>query len=94
MGIKEVQISTYSSFEQRRRQDLACQWNCAGENVDNILFRLIYLRGIEARQPNSAIRKCISVRLIHSGKTVTAFVPYDGGLNFIEQNVNRAFFLV
>lgn len=31
--------------------------------------------GVEAKQPNSAIRKCVRVQLIKNGKKVTAFVP-------------------
>src|SRR5207245_1870241 len=30
--------------------------------------------GIEAKQPNSAVRKCVRVQLIKNGKTVTAFL--------------------
>ena len=37
--------------------------------------------GVEAKQPNSAIRKCVRVQLIKNGKKVTAFVPNDGCLN-------------
>ena len=33
--------------------------------------------GVEAKQPNSAIRKCVRVQLIKNGKKVTAFVPVD-----------------
>lgn len=29
--------------------------------------------GVEAKQPNSAIRKCVRVKLIKNGKNVTAF---------------------
>jgi ribosomal protein uS12 len=43
--------------------------------------------GVEAKQPNSAIRKCVRVQLIKNGKKVTAFVPNDGCLNFVEENV-------
>ncbi len=42
--------------------------------------------GIESRQPNSAIRKCVRVQLVKNGKVVTAFVPGDGGLNFIDEH--------
>ncbi|TIB09038.1 hypothetical protein E3P89_03323 [Wallemia ichthyophaga] len=42
--------------------------------------------GVEAKQPNSAIRKCVRVQLIKNGKKVTAFVPNDGGLNFVDEN--------
>lgn len=46
--------------------------------------------GIEAKQPNSAIRKCARVQLIKNGKKIAAFVPNDGCLNFIEENVSAA----
>lgn len=62
--------------------------------------------GVEAKQPNSAIRKCVRVQLIKNGKksaatflraicsipvltiprAVTAFVPNDGCLNFVDEN--------
>ena len=42
--------------------------------------------GVEAKQPNSAIRKCVRVQLIKNGKKVIAFVPNDGCLHFIEEN--------
>ncbi len=42
--------------------------------------------GVESRQPNSAIRKCVRVQLVKNGKVVTAFVPGDGGLNFIDEH--------
>nr|QVU21305.1 ribosomal protein S23 [Salpingoeca prava] len=42
--------------------------------------------GVEAKQPNSAIRKCVRVQLIKNGKKITAFVPRDGCLNFVDEN--------
>jgi len=42
--------------------------------------------GIEARQPNSAIRKAVRVQLIKNGKQVTAFTPGDGAINFIDEH--------
>uniref|UniRef100_A0A670JZN7 Small ribosomal subunit protein uS12 n=1 Tax=Podarcis muralis TaxID=64176 RepID=A0A670JZN7_PODMU len=39
-----------------------------------------------AKQPNSAIRKNVRVQLPKNGKKITAFVPIDGFLNFIEEN--------
>ncbi|CAN0483031.1 unnamed protein product [Ectocarpus sp. 12 AP-2014] len=49
--------------------------------------------GIEAKQPNSAIRKCVRVQLIKNGKKLAAFVPRDGCLNFTDENVSPFFFL-
>jgi small subunit ribosomal protein S12 len=42
--------------------------------------------GISAKQPNSAIRKCVRVQLIKNGKSVTAFLPRDGAMNFIDEH--------
>ena len=42
--------------------------------------------GVEAKQPNSAIRKCVRVQLIKNGKKIIAFVPNDGCLHFVEEN--------
>ncbi|MHC1597665.1 MAG: 30S ribosomal protein S12, partial [Methermicoccaceae archaeon] len=42
--------------------------------------------GVEAKQPNSAIRKCVRVQLIKNGKQVTAFCPGDGAINFIDEH--------
>lgn len=50
----------------------------------NNLIDFIKKSGVEAKQPNSAIRKCVRVQLIKNGKKITAFVPRDGCLNYIE----------
>ena len=42
--------------------------------------------GRESKQPNSAIRKCVRIQLKKNGKGVTAFLPGDGALNFIEEH--------
>lgn len=42
--------------------------------------------GIEAKQPNSAIRKCVKVQLIKNGRVITAFAPLSGAINFIEEH--------
>ena len=41
--------------------------------------------GVSARFPNFALRKCCMVQLIKNGKKVAAFVPWDGGLNYISE---------
>jgi len=41
---------------------------------------------IEAKQPNSAMRKCVRVQLIKNGKQVTAFCPGDGASKLIEEH--------
>ncbi len=42
--------------------------------------------GVESKQPNSALRKCVRVRLAKNGKQVGAFVPHDGGLLYIDEH--------
>ncbi|HKM51225.1 MAG TPA: 30S ribosomal protein S12, partial [Candidatus Bathyarchaeia archaeon] len=42
--------------------------------------------GIECRQPNSAVRKAVRLQLIKNGRVITAFVPGDGALNFIDEH--------
>ncbi len=41
---------------------------------------------LEAKQPNSAMRKCVRVQLVKNGKQVTAFVPGDGAIKFIDEH--------
>ncbi|MHA1584362.1 MAG: 30S ribosomal protein S12 [Promethearchaeota archaeon] len=42
--------------------------------------------GIESKQPNSAIRKCVRVQLRKNGKQVSAFLPGDAALTFVEEH--------
>ncbi|MCJ7463175.1 MAG: 30S ribosomal protein S12 [Thermoplasmata archaeon] len=42
--------------------------------------------GIEAKQPNSAIRKCVKVQLIKNSRQITAFAVGDGAINFIDEH--------
>jgi len=42
--------------------------------------------GVESKQPNSAIRKCVRIQLIKNGWLVTAFLPGDGALNHIDEH--------
>ena len=40
----------------------------------------------EAKQPNSAMRKCCKVQLIKNGKSVTAFIPGNLAQRFIDEH--------
>jgi small subunit ribosomal protein S12 len=42
--------------------------------------------GVESKQPNSAIRKCVRTQLIKNGKMITAFLPGDGALNLVDEH--------
>ena len=48
---------------------------------------------MEAKQPNSAIRKGVRVQLIKNGKKIACFVPWDGCLNYIDENVRNSVLL-
>ncbi|MBS3116617.1 30S ribosomal protein S12 [Candidatus Woesearchaeota archaeon] len=41
---------------------------------------------VEAKQPNSAMRKCARVQLVKNGKQVTAFMPGDGAQKLINEH--------
>lgn len=62
------------------------------ENFPNRQFyyflRIYFLfhSGLEAKQPNSAIRKGVRVQLIKNGKKIACFVPRDGCLNYVDEN--------
>ena len=40
----------------------------------------------EAKQPNSALRKCVRVQLVKNGKQITAFCPGDGATKLIDEH--------
>lgn len=41
---------------------------------------------LEARQPNSAMRKCVRVQLLKNNKVITAFAPGDRAIKFIDEH--------
>ncbi len=41
---------------------------------------------LEAKQPNSAMRKCARVQLVKNGKQITAFLPGDGATKLIDEH--------
>jgi small subunit ribosomal protein S12 len=41
---------------------------------------------LEAKQPNSAMRKCCRVQLIKNGKQITAFIPGNLAQKFIDEH--------
>ena len=43
-------------------------------------------RQIEAKQPNSAMRKCVFVQIIKNGRQVTAFVPGNEAIKKIDEH--------
>ncbi len=41
---------------------------------------------LEAKQPNSAMRKCVRIQLVKNGKQITAFCPGDGSTKLIDEH--------
>jgi len=41
---------------------------------------------LEAKQPNSAMRKCVRCQLIKNGKKVTAFAPGNNAIKLIDEH--------
>jgi small subunit ribosomal protein S12 len=43
-------------------------------------------RVIQQKQPHSGLLKCVRVQLSKNGRVVTAYVPGEGGINFIDEH--------
>jgi len=43
-------------------------------------------KGVTQKQPHSGIIKCVRVQLIKNGKQLTAFVPRDGAIKYIDEH--------
>jgi small subunit ribosomal protein S12 len=41
---------------------------------------------LEAKQPNSAMRKCARVQLVKNGKQITVFLPGDGAQKMVDEH--------
>lgn len=67
-----------SRLNTKWKKPFACASHAKGIVVEKI--------AVEAKQPNSAIRKCVRVQLKKNGKKITAFVPKDGSMNYINDN--------
>jgi small subunit ribosomal protein S12 len=40
----------------------------------------------EAKQPNSALRKCVKCQLVKNGRKITAFSPLEGSIKLIDEH--------
>jgi small subunit ribosomal protein S12 len=41
---------------------------------------------LEAKQPNSAMRKCVRVQLVKNARQITAFLPGDGATKLVDEH--------
>ncbi len=66
-------------LNMRAKSDpLEGSWQAKGIVLEKVQF--------EAKQPNSAMRKCVRVQLIKNGRQVTAFCPGDGASKLIDEH--------
>ena len=61
-------------------------WKLPFQNASQASGIVVEKIAVEAKQPNSAIRKCVRVQLRKNNKKITAFVPKDGSLTFVDDN--------
>jgi small subunit ribosomal protein S12 len=98
MGKKPNGLNTAKSLKKRRHHS---QWlqTAYVKRVLNLKEKADPLEGAsqakgivlekvqrEAKQPNSAMRKCARVQLVKNGKQVTAFMPGDGAQKLIDEH--------
>ncbi len=64
----------------------ASQWKKPFAGSSHAAGIVVEKVAVEAKQPNSAIRKCVRVQLKKNNKRITCMVPRDGGLSFVDEN--------
>ena len=69
-----------------KRQQISTKWKKPFAGASHAKGIVTEKLAIEAKQPNSAIRKCVRVQLKKNGKKITAFVPMDGSITYINDN--------
>ncbi|MBI4739389.1 30S ribosomal protein S12 [Candidatus Woesearchaeota archaeon] len=98
MGSKSNGLNAAKKLAQRQRKSKWCnKWFVRREldlkkkadplegasQAKGIVLEKIQL---EAKQPNSGMRKCVRVQLIKNGRQVTAFLPRDGAQKMVDEH--------
>ncbi len=92
MGHKSRGLGAAKKLQKRRKQFKLTRRSKIKKRVDPLAgssqAKAIVLEKIqvEAKQPNSAMRKCARVQLVKNGKQVTAFMPGDGAQKLINEH--------
>merc|ERR1711862_479540 len=68
------------------KRNLITKWRKPFQCASHAKGIVVEKVGVEAKQPNSAVRKAVKVQLKKNGKKVTAFCPLDGTINYINEN--------
>ncbi len=98
MGNKSRGMNTANALKKRRKKGKWCSEKYKAR-VLNLREKSDPLEGAsqgrgiilekverEAKQPNSAMRKCVRVQLIKNGKQITAFAPRDGAIKMMDEH--------
>ena len=83
---KKRQEFRWSDIDYKRRMENLKEKSDPLEGSPQGRGIVLEKRVIEAKQPNSALRKCVRVQLIKNGKQLTAFVPGDGAIDYIDEH--------
>lgn len=98
MGNKSNGLNSGSKLQKRRqvgrwKQRAYVTKTLGLKKKSDPLFGASQAKGIvlqkiqkEAKQPNSAMRKCARIQLIKNGKQVTAFLPGDGAQKLVNEH--------
>lgn len=92
MGNKPKGLGAAKKLQKRRRTFKLVNKTKMKKKVDPLAgssqAKAIVLEKIqiEAKQPNSAMRKCARVQLVKNGKQITAFMPGDGAQKMINEH--------
>ncbi|KAA6394827.1 MAG: putative 40S ribosomal protein S23 [Streblomastix strix] len=85
--LRNKRVSGRWADKQYKKRVLATRWKADPlQKCSHAKGIVVEKYGIEAKQPNSALRKGVRVQLVKNGKKVGVFVPRDGCLNFIDDN--------
>ena len=83
--IQKRKVNKWADKEYNK-QNIPSRWRRPFGEAPMAKGIVIEKLAVEAKQPNSAIRKCVRVQLKKNGKKITAFVPLDGSLLFLNEN--------
>ncbi len=83
---KQRQKFRWSHFAYKRKQLKLKERTDPLEGTSQAKGIVLEKVQFEAKQPNSAMRKCVRVQLIKNGRQVTAFCPGDGATKMIDEH--------
>ena len=69
-----------------KKQNSGSKWKKPFADASHAAGIVVEKVSVAAKQPNSAVRKCVRVQLKKNNKRITAYVPRDGGMSFIDEN--------